>query len=155
MYSLAQINIARIVAPLSDPRMAGFVAKLAEINALADATPGFLWRLQTAEGDATAVRAYEMTASWSICPSGVPSRPSCPLSMLRPASTATSCNNAVAGLSGWRAQGHCPTVEEVKERLEYLRVYGATAFAFSLKPPFPAPDAEDGGLPDHLEEESA
>src|SRR5438105_2715768 len=59
MYQLAQLNIARMLAPLIDPQMAGFMAQLDTINALADESPGFLWRLQTAEGDATAIRPYE------------------------------------------------------------------------------------------------
>ncbi len=59
MYSLAQVNIARMLAPLSDPLMAEFVARLDKVNAFADASPGFIWRLQTAEGNATDVRAYE------------------------------------------------------------------------------------------------
>ena len=55
-FQLAQINIARMRAPLADPIMADFVANLPPINALADTSPGFVWRLQTEEGDATAVR---------------------------------------------------------------------------------------------------
>src|ERR1700680_4120195 len=58
MYSLAQVNIGRMLAPLSDPLMAEFVARLDEVNAFADASPGFIWRLQTPEGNATDVRAY-------------------------------------------------------------------------------------------------
>jgi len=50
---VAQINIGRIKAALDDPLMAGFVARLDEINALADRSPGFVWRLQTPEGNAT------------------------------------------------------------------------------------------------------
>jgi hypothetical protein len=58
-YHLAQINIARLLAPLDDPQLAEFVANLAPINALADGSPGFVWRFQTAAGDATSVRPYE------------------------------------------------------------------------------------------------
>src|SRR5260370_21497141 len=50
---LAQINIGRLRAPLDDPKIAGFVAQLDPINALADAAPGFVWRLQSASGNAT------------------------------------------------------------------------------------------------------
>jgi ribosomal protein L34 len=59
MYRLAQVNVARMLAPLSDTQMAGFVAQLDEINALADRSPGFLWRMQTPEGNATVLRPYE------------------------------------------------------------------------------------------------
>src|SRR5260370_38156218 len=59
MYQLAQVNIARMLAPLTEPLMAGFVAQLDAINALADSSTGFLWRLQTPEGNATALRPFE------------------------------------------------------------------------------------------------
>src|SRR5690348_4700784 len=59
-YHIAQINIARMKAPLDDPLMAGFVARLDEINALADGSPGFVWRLQAGEGSAAAyLRLYD------------------------------------------------------------------------------------------------
>jgi len=53
MYYLAQVNIARALAPLDGPLMASFMAKLDEINALADNSPSFIWRLQSGEGNAT------------------------------------------------------------------------------------------------------
>ena len=56
---LAQVNIGRLRAPLDSPLLAGFVAALDPVNAAADAAPGFLWRLQTEDGNATAVRAFE------------------------------------------------------------------------------------------------
>src|SRR5215471_9697501 len=59
MYQLAQVNIARMLAPLDSPLMAEFVAQLDAINAIADASPGFVWRLQTSEGNATTLRPYE------------------------------------------------------------------------------------------------
>jgi heme-degrading monooxygenase HmoA len=58
-YWLAQCNIARLVAPLDSPALADFVAALAPINELADRAPGFVWRLQTEDGDATAIRAFD------------------------------------------------------------------------------------------------
>ena len=57
-YHLAQINIARMIAPLDSPVMAGFVAQLEPVNTLADRSPGFIWRLPTESGDATSVQAY-------------------------------------------------------------------------------------------------
>lgn len=55
-YELAQLNIARMKEPLESPGMVDFVANLDRINALAESSPGFVWRLQTEEGDATALR---------------------------------------------------------------------------------------------------
>ena len=58
-YNLSQVNISRMIAPLSNPIMADFVAELDSINKLADSTPGFVWRLQTEEGNATSISAYD------------------------------------------------------------------------------------------------
>ncbi len=58
-HQLAQINIGRMIAPLDSPLIAGFVSQLGTINALAEQISGFVWRLQTEEGDATSVRAFE------------------------------------------------------------------------------------------------
>ena len=57
-YELAQLNIAVMKEPLESPAMAEFVANLERINALADGSPGFVWRLQTEAGDATALRPF-------------------------------------------------------------------------------------------------
>ena len=58
MHELAQLNVATLLAPLDSPRLADFVADLARINALAEAAPGFVWRLQDEHGDATALRPF-------------------------------------------------------------------------------------------------
>ncbi|HSH32129.1 MAG TPA: DUF3291 domain-containing protein, partial [Actinomycetota bacterium] len=57
-YHLAQVNIALPQAPLDSEQLAGFVERLEPVNALADAAPGFVWRLQTEDGDATGIRAF-------------------------------------------------------------------------------------------------
>ena len=58
-HELAQLNIGIIRDPIDSPVMAEFVANLERINAVAEATPGFVWRLQTEEGDATAIRPFD------------------------------------------------------------------------------------------------
>jgi hypothetical protein len=57
-FHIAQINIARVLAPIDDPRMEDFVAQLPPVNALAEASPGFVWRLQSEIGDATSIKVY-------------------------------------------------------------------------------------------------
>ena len=57
-HHLAQVNVATLRFPLDGPELAGFVAQLEPINALADGTPGFVWRLQTEDGDATSIRPF-------------------------------------------------------------------------------------------------
>src|SRR5215831_10806557 len=57
-FHLAQVNIGRFRAPLESPIMEGFRQALDPINALADDSPGFVWRLKTEDGNATAIRPY-------------------------------------------------------------------------------------------------
>src|SRR5262245_44836510 len=59
MLHLAQLNIGRIRHPLDDPRMADFVNNLDRVNAIAEHTPGFVWRLQDDSGNATAIHAFD------------------------------------------------------------------------------------------------
>ena len=152
VYQLAQVNIARMLAPLSDPVMAGFVAQLDTINALADSSPGFVWRLQTPEGNATELRPYEddlILVNLSVWAS---------LSTLqdfvfksRHRAVMQQRRQWLERFDGpymalwWVPGGHIPSVEEAKERLECLRTRGETAYAFSLKRSFPAPEEADEG----------
>jgi len=55
-FELAQLNIAKMKGPLDSPLLADFVANLDRINALAESSPGFVWRLQTDQGNATNLR---------------------------------------------------------------------------------------------------
>jgi hypothetical protein len=120
---IAQVNIARMKAPLEDPLMAGFVARLEDINALADKSPGFVWRLQTEAGYSTYLRPYEddrilcQRQSWFEKFDGM--------------------HMAL----WWVPAGHIPCVDEAKKRLAHLDEHGPSPFAFTFKKPFPA-DAE-------------
>lgn len=49
-HHIAQVNIALPAQPLDTPLLAEFVAALDPVNAIADASPGFVWRLQTENG---------------------------------------------------------------------------------------------------------
>jgi len=62
-FDLAQGNVSRLLAPLESPLLSPFMAALDEVNAEGDKAPGFLWRLQTEDGNATAVRAF----GWDVC----------------------------------------------------------------------------------------
>jgi len=57
---LSQINVGRLLYPIADPRIADFVNNLDAINALAESSPGFVWRLKDdGSNNATAITAYE------------------------------------------------------------------------------------------------
>ncbi len=155
MYYLAQVNIARMVAPLYDPLMADFVAGLAPVNALADASPGFIWRLQTSVGDATSLQPYEdesilfnmsVWASLDAYSSYVYASEGLHREFLKQRRRWFQRFDGPYTTLWWVPQGHIPAVKEAKERLEHLRVHGESAHAFSLKKPFPAPDASNAPL---------
>ena len=147
-YHLAQVNIARMLAPLTDPLMAGFVAELDAINALADTSPGFLWRLQTSEGNATDIRPYEddlilvNLSLWaSLADLSTFVYKSRHRQVLQQRHQWFQRFNGPYVALWWVLSGHIPTVEEAKERLSYLSANGETPYAFSFKKPFPAPEA--------------
>jgi hypothetical protein len=146
LYHLAQVNIARMLAPLTDPLMAGFVAELDSINALADNSPGFIWRLQTPEGNATDIRPYEdelilvnlsLWASLNDLLAFVYKSRHRHILQQRQQWFQRFDGPYVA--LWWVPSGHIPTVEEAKERLSYLSANSETPYAFSLKKQFPAP----------------
>ncbi|MDX1390603.1 MAG: DUF3291 domain-containing protein [Acidobacteriota bacterium] len=59
-FHLANYNYARMrVDSRDDPVMDGFMSRLDEINAIAEASPGFVWRLQDGAGDATGIRVAD------------------------------------------------------------------------------------------------
>jgi hypothetical protein len=147
-YHIAQVNIARMKAPLDDAVMAGFVARLNEINALADSSPGFVWRLQTEAGNATYLRPYgddRILFNFSIWES---------IEFLRDyvyktahAELLRKRRNWFEQFSGtflalwWVPRGHIPGIDEAKKRLAHLEEHGPTQFAFTFKTTFP-PDEQ-------------
>jgi hypothetical protein len=148
MYQLAEVNIARMLAPLTDPLMAEFVAQLDAINALADNSPGFLWRLQTPEGNATALRPYEddlilvnLSLWTSLADLSTFVYKSRHRQVLQQRQQWFQRFDGPYVALWWVPTGHIPSVEEAKERLAYLRVHGETPYAFSFKKLFPAPEA--------------
>jgi len=148
---LAQVNIALPIAPLSTPALAGFVAELEAVNALADAAPGFVWRMQTEDGDATAVRGFgddRLIVNMSVWTS-VEALAAYVYSghhrevMARRREWFSRVREAFQ-VMWWIPDGTIPTVTEAEERLERLRRHGPTPHAFTFRSPFPAPD----GAPD-------
>lgn len=145
-YHLAQVNIGRIIAPLDDPLLAGFVARLDEINALADRSPGFVWRLQTEAGNATDLRPYEderILVNMSVWESFEHLKDyvyrSAHAQVMRQRRQWFEKFEGLYLALWWVKAGHLPTVPEAKQRLEYLAEHGESAYAFTFSQPFPPP----------------
>lgn len=148
-HHLAQLNIARMRAPLDDPLMADFVAALPGINARADAAPGFVWRLRD-EGvaDATGLRPFgpDILVNLSVWTSVEALRDFAyrtphlePLRRRREWFTHEGLDPYA--VLWWVPAGHVPTTDEAGERLELLRAHGPGPRAFTLRQPYPAPEA--------------
>ena len=147
-YHVAQVNIGRIKAPLDDPIMSGFVARLDEINALADHSPGFVWRLQTSAGNATYFRPYgddRVLMNMSVWESVEPLRHyvyrTAHAELLRQRGDWFEKFAGVYAALWWVPIGHVPGIDEAKKRLAHLDEHGPTQFAFTFNAIFP-PDEE-------------
>jgi hypothetical protein len=153
-YELAQVNVARLAAPLDDPLLGDFMAALDPVNAAAEAELGFVWRLQTEDGNATAIQAFTWDAAGS---SGV----------IVNMSVWTDVEHLAAFVYGelhrqvlrrrrewfepmteafvacwWVPVGDRPTTEDAEDRVRHLRHHGPTPRAFTLREHYPPPDAE-------------
>jgi heme-degrading monooxygenase HmoA len=153
-FHLAQCNIGRLLAPLDSPQLAGFVAALERINRMADEAPGFVWRLQTDAGDATAIRAFEdemLLVNMSVWES---------IEALAEFTYRTPHRDVMRRrrqwferLAGaylvlwWIPAGTLPAVADAKARLETLRRNGPSPDAFTFRSPFPSPEAWRVGDP--------
>jgi hypothetical protein len=127
--------------------MAGFTNALAEINALAEATPGFVWRLQTAEGDATAIHVYDdpmilinMSVWESVDALFKYVYASDHTDFLRRRSEWFHRMDAPILALWWIPEGHIPTPEEGKAKLAHLQEHGATPHVFTFKQRFTVED---------------
>jgi hypothetical protein len=151
-YQLAQVNIGRLLAPLDSQQLSGFVAALDPVNASADLAPGFVWRLQTDEGNATSVQAFEWEVQGAF---GVIIN----MSVWRSIEQLTDwvygpfhravlvqrrnwferVSEATTAL-WWVREGHVPSTNEAESRVLHLREHGPTPTAFTFKAVFPAPE---------------
>jgi hypothetical protein len=158
-YELAEVNIARLKFPLDSPELKDFVDALDPVNADADAADGFVWRLQSDDGDATGIQVFG--DEWLIIN----------MSVWRDANALTAymyqgrhremlarrrewferVEEAMMAM-WWVPAGHRPTVAEAESRLLHLRTNGPTPYAFTLRTSFPAQGAQPVALevPDDL-----
>jgi Domain of unknown function (DUF3291) len=146
-HHLAQVNVATLRAPLDSPQLAGFVAALEPINALADHSPGFVWRLQTEDGDATAIRAFggRLMINMSVWESVEALRAyvygDAHAAVLRRRREWFARLGEPETALWWVPAGRLPTVAEAEERLGHLRARGPSARAFTLREPRLAPSS--------------
>jgi hypothetical protein len=146
-HHLAQVNVARLLAPIDAPEIAEFVAALDPVNARADAAEGFVWRLKTEEGNATAVHAFDdplvivnLTVWESIeALEAFAYRDGAHAAVLRRRREWFERPVEAHTALWWVPAGTRPTVVDAVARLAHLRENGPTATAFTFRERFASP----------------
>jgi len=152
-YDLAQLNVALMKESLESPTMADFVANLDRINALAERSPGFVWRLQTEDGHATALRplgedTLVNVSVWRDVESlHAYVYQSAHVEIMRRRKEWFALMREAYVVLWWVPRGHRPTISEAIAKLELLRAKGPTQEAFTFRHAFPSPDAAQQSKP--------
>lgn len=147
-WHVAQMNVGTVRYPVDDPRIAEFMGALDRVNAMADATPGFVWRLQSAQGNATDILVSDdplFLVNMSVWES---------VEALFDFVYRTEHREVMAKrrewfeppdgpylVLWWVPAGTLPTPQDGLERLRWLRQNGASAHAFTFRDKYGPPDA--------------
>jgi Domain of unknown function (DUF3291) len=133
---------------MDSPQMADFADNLERINAVADASPGFVWRLQTEAGDATAIRPFDdpnllvnMSVWRDIESLNRYVYSSAHVEIMRRRREFFERMDTAFLVLWWVPRGHRPTIDEAMARLELMRAQGQNAMAFTFRHAFPPPHA--------------
>ena len=141
-WQLAQLNIAVLRHPLEHPALMPFVDSLEPVNAVADAAPGFVWRLQEESGNATSVRPWgqhtivnlsvwddvEALRAYVFGPEHA--------ALLRQRRDFFTPMPTPSVVLWWVPSDHRPELAEARDRLDHLTERGPTAYAFTLRASF-------------------
>jgi hypothetical protein len=139
-YHLAQLNIAKAKDEMNSATMKGFVDRLDEINSLADRSPGFIWRLQTEEGDATSIKIFNdpsLIVNMSVWENIESLKnyvyKSVHIELIRSRNEWFHKMDRLHQVLWYVPIGHKPSVEEAEAKLLYLEQHGSTENAGNSK----------------------
>ncbi len=138
-YQLAHINVARFRRPADDPANADFMAMLGQVNAGADASPGFVWRLIDEEADPADLQVFgdpALLVNLSVWADVESLRDftygnELHRDMIRQRAAWFERLEVFLAL-WWVPAGHRPSVAEGKARLDILRARGPSDEAFTF-----------------------
>jgi Domain of unknown function (DUF3291) len=147
-YHLAQVNIGKILAPMDSEVMSEFKNNLDRINALAEASEGFVWRLKEENNNATSIKVFEddfMLINMSVW-KDIDSLynyvyESAHVEYLKNRKLWFEKLTDKYMALWWIPAGHIPTPSEAIERINHIQLHGDTAFAFGFKKRFTAEEA--------------
>jgi uncharacterized protein DUF3291 len=153
VFHLCQYNIGRAIADLDDPVMAGFVGGQDQLYALAETSPGYIWRLQPEEGEGSVLpfpddpRMVVGLTVWEdleTLKNYVYKNDHA--EYLRKRRQWFEKLEGPTAVLWWMPAGEFPTVAEGQRRLERLAAQGPTRAAFTFQSPFPPPAGLIGTL---------
>lgn len=145
-WHLAQLNVAHLRQPLDHPDTADFVAGLDPINARAEQSPGFVWRLQDESGNATGIespgdpdRILNLSVWESVETLREFTRSSDHIGFVRRRLEWFEPREGPHLVLWWVPRGHRPTTAEADDRLARLALDGPTEDAFTFASAFSPP----------------
>ena len=146
-YQLAQINIAQAKAEMDTETMSNFMARLDEINSIADNADGFVWRLQSEEGDSTSIRVFDdplLLVNISVWDDIESLKnyvyKSLHVELIRDRDAWFNKLETMHQTLWWVPKGHIPTTQEAKEKLDIIRESGPSQEAFTFGRNFNKPE---------------
>lgn len=145
-YHLAEINVAKAKAEMDDPIMHGFVSRLDEINALAESSPGFVWRLKDESGDATELRYFDdpliivnMSVWEDVASLKHYTYNTVHVEVFKQRKQWFELFGKPHFVMWWVPAGHMPTPQEAQAKLESIHTNGPSAAAFNFSKIFDPP----------------
>lgn len=152
-WHLAQMNVGTLLGDMGDPAVQPFFDALAGINALAEASEGFVWRLKDdGTGNATSIavasdpRFVVNMSVWESCEAlfdFVYRSAHTAIMAQRRQFFAKAPEGTAYQVLWWVPQGSEPSISDGLAKLWHLDRYGPTPLAFTFKQRFPAPDVEE------------
>jgi hypothetical protein len=140
---LAQINIAEMLEPEGHPSMSGFFDNIDMINAIAEESPGFVWRLQDETGSATSIKAFDNDmliinmSVWETRESIFDFvYKSMHLEIFKRKNEWFHKMKKMHYALWYIDEGHQPDLAEARKMLDHLNLHGETPMAFSFKKSF-------------------
>ena len=155
LMHLAQANVAHTRGDYEDPVMAGFVARLDPLNAIADSSPGFVWRLVDESANETAAGIFgaeNLIFNMSVWESiqaleNYVYRSGHTEALRRRAEWFHKMDKAPFVL-WWIEADRLPTIEEAKSRFDLLWATGPSPDAFTFRHQFAANETSAGASSD-------
>ena len=148
-FDIAQLNVARALGPMDGPVMEGFMRRLDEVNALAEGSEGFVWRLKGDNNNNTELKVTDdplfiinfsvwrsVDDLWAFTYS------SSHKELFKQRFDWFERRPTASLVMWWVPRGTIPSVPEALGRLQRLAADGPTPEAFTFKQRFPPPDGD-------------